>query len=224
MGNPTNPVFTEGRREGGFVVYDPSDGVFTRKQGLLAAGSGIVAAGLVLAALLFGGAATVAPLGTNVGNGSIGAVVVGGAAQEGDYRVIVVEPAANSGAFIVEDPAGHTIGHGTIGVAFSAGGLTFTLADGATDFAAGDCLVISVTGAVKYVPFDPTATNGAHLAAAIMWSGVRDATAADARAVFNVRGPMMVQENELDWGPGVTTSTQRRSALARLAQRGILSV
>ncbi len=224
MGDPSNPVFTENRREGGFVVYDPSDGMFTREQGLLVAGAGNCLAGLVLAALLVGGVAAAAPLGTNVGNGAIGAIVVGGAAQEGDYRLVVIEPAANGGAFFLEDPAGVTIGHGTVGSPFSAGGLQFTLADGATDFVAGDCLVISVTGAVKYVPYDPTSVTGAHRAAAIMWSGGRDATTADRRAVFNVRGPLKVQTAELDWGPGVTTTSQRRTALAQLAARGILSV
>ncbi|MDL5363951.1 hypothetical protein, partial [Halalkalicoccus sp. NIPERK01] len=87
------------------------------------------------------------------------AITVGGAAREGDYRLVVIEPVGNAGAFTLEDPAGVTIGHGTIGAAFSAGGLSFTLADGATDFAAGDCFVISVTGTVKYVPYDPTSTS-----------------------------------------------------------------
>lgn len=224
MGDPTNPVLTENRREGGFVVCDPSDGMFTREQGLLAAGAGVCGTGLVCAALLFAGAAVATPLGVNVGNGGFGAIVVGGAAREGDYRLVVIEPAANSGVFTIEDPAGVTIGHGTIGTAFSAAGLSFTLSDGATDFAAGDCFVISVTGAVKYVPYDPTSTSGAQRAAAILWSSVRDATTADKRAVFNVRGPLKVQTAELDWGPGVTTLSQRRTALAQLATRGILSV
>jgi hypothetical protein len=77
MGDPTNPVLTENRREGGFVVYDPSDGMFTREQGLLAAGAGVCGTGLVCAALLFAGAAVATPLGVNVGNGGFGAIVVG---------------------------------------------------------------------------------------------------------------------------------------------------
>ena len=224
MGVPSNPVFTENRREGGFVVYDPSDGMFTREQVSLASGAGVCLAGLVLAALLFGGVAVAAPLGTNVGNGAIGAITVGSAAREGDYRLVVIEPAANGGAFVLEDPAGVTIGHGVVGSPFSAGGLQFTLADGATDFAAGDCLLISVTGTVKYVPYDPTSVIGAHRAAAIMWTGGKDATLADRRAVVVVRGPIKVQVAELDWGPGVTTQSHRRTALAQLAARGILSV
>lgn len=223
MGVPTNPVFTENRHEGGFVVFDPSNGMFTREQGLIASGAGLCLAGLVMAALLTGGAAVATPLGTNTGNGAIGAIVVGSAAQEGDYRLIIIEPAANGGAFVVEDPLGSVIGHGTVGAPFSAGGLGFTLADGATDFVAGDCLLISVSGAIKYVPYDPTSTSGAQRAAAILWSGARDATAADRRAVFNVRGPLRVQTAELDWGPGVTTDSHRKTALAQLAARGIIA-
>lgn len=37
------------------------------------------------------------------------------------------------------------IGDGVVGSAFSAGGLAFTLADGATDFVAGDSFTIAVT-------------------------------------------------------------------------------
>jgi hypothetical protein len=37
------------------------------------------------------------------------------------------------------------IGNGDVAVAFSAGGLAFTLADGATDFASGDQFTITVT-------------------------------------------------------------------------------
>lgn len=221
---PTNTVFTEARREGGFVVFDPFNGMFSREAGIMAAGSGLVGAGLVVAALLTAGVAAVAALGIDVGTGLLGPVTVGTAAREGDYRVILVEPVANGGTFLVEDPAGVTIGHGNVGVPFIGGGLTFTLADGGTDFAAGDCFVISVTGAVKYVPYDPTATNGAHRAAAILWTGAVDATAADRRAVFNVRGPLKVNIGELEWGAGVTTPAHRRAALAQLAARGILSV
>jgi len=223
MGVPTNTVFTENRREGGYVVYDPSDGMFTREAGLLASGAGVCLAGLVVAALLVGGVAAATPLGTNTGNGAIGAIAVGGAAQEGDYRLIVIEPAANGGAFVVEDPEGSTIGHGVVGSPFSAGGLTFTLADGATDFVAGDSLLISVAGSTRFVPYDPTSITGAHRAAAILWSGARDATAAEKRAVFNVRGPLRVQTAELDWGPGVTTPSHRKTALVQLARRGILA-
>jgi hypothetical protein len=223
MGVPTVTPLVENRREGGFVVYDPSDGMFTRKAALLLSGAGVCIAGLVLAATLTGGAATSAALGTNTGTGAMGAITVTGAARVGDYRLIVVEPAANAGAFIVEDPDGVIIGHGNVASVFTAGGLSFTLAD-ATDYIAGDVIVISVTGTVKYAPYDPTATNGLQYAAAIQWSGVRDATSADRRTVINFKGPMKVQTAELLWGANVTTDAHKITALAQLEKLGILNV
>lgn len=91
--------------------------------------------------------ATAAALGTNTGNGAMGAITVDeNLARTGDYTLTVVEPAANAGAFTVTGPDGVQVGDGTVGVALSAGGLAFTLADGATDFVAGDSFRISVTG------------------------------------------------------------------------------
>lgn len=224
MGVPTNPVLTENRREGGFVVWDPSDGMLTREAGVLLAGSGVGITGLVCAALIAGGVAVSAPLGTNVGNGVMGAIVVSNGAKVGDYKLIMVEPNTNAGAFIVEDPTGQEVGHGNVGTAYAAGGLAFTLADGATDFVAGDSFTITVTGATKYAPYDPTAADSRQVAAAILWSSHRDATANDRRAVFNVRGPMKVQAAELEWGVNVTTPAHKAAALAQLAKVGILSV
>ena len=92
--------------------------------------------------------ATAAALGTNTGNGAFGSVTVteGAGVRAGVYVLRVIEPAANAGAFVVEDPDGVQIGDGAIAAAFSVGGLAFTLADGATDFVAGDAFTITVAG------------------------------------------------------------------------------
>lgn len=81
----------------------------------------------------------------NTGNGVMGAVTVSAGAKIGTYKLTIVDPAANVGNFLVEDPDGITIGQGDVAAAFSAGGLAFTLADGATDFVAGDGFNIVVT-------------------------------------------------------------------------------
>lgn len=91
--------------------------------------------------------ASAAALGTNTGNGAMGAITVDeDIARPGVYTLTIVEPAANAGTFIVSDPDGAQIGDGTVAVAFDAGGLAFTLADGATDFVAGDSFAITVAG------------------------------------------------------------------------------
>jgi hypothetical protein len=220
MGVPTVTPLVENRREGGYVVWDASNGMITRERILLVSGSGVCIAGLVLGAIITG-TAVAAALGTNTGNGTFGAITVGGAARAGDY-VVEFDDATH---FVVSDPGGVEIGHGTTGVAFSAGGIGFTITAGGTAFVAGDShkVTVSVT-AVKYGPFDPTATNGLQNAAAILWSGYRDATSADKRAVGNVRGPMKVQIAELLWGANVTTTPQQTAALAQLAKLGILSI
>lgn len=91
------------------------------------------------------GSAVAAAVAGNTGNGAMGAITVSTGAKAGVYTLTIIEPAANAGAFVVTDPDGIVIGNGDVAAAFSAGGLAFTLADGATDFAAGDQLTITVT-------------------------------------------------------------------------------
>jgi hypothetical protein len=100
--------------------------------------------GVVAGATQAGTAAGAAVAG-NTGNGTMGAVTVSAGAKQGTYLLTIVEPATNAGAFIVADPDGLIIGNGDVAAAFSAGGIAFTLADGATDFAAGDQFTIPVT-------------------------------------------------------------------------------
>jgi len=81
----------------------------------------------------------------NTGNGTMGTVTVSAGAKLGVYKLTITEPGSNIGAFEVEDPDGVLAGVGDVAAAFSAGGLAFTLADGATDFVAGDGFNITVT-------------------------------------------------------------------------------
>jgi len=93
----------------------------------------------------FAATATSAALGTNTGNGTMGSITVSAGAKQGDYTLTIIEPGANVGTFIVTDPDGDQVGDGVVASAYSAGGLDFTLADGATDFVAGDSFTITVT-------------------------------------------------------------------------------
>jgi hypothetical protein len=99
----------------------------------------------VIAGDVFAGTAVAAAYAGNTGNGVMGAVTVSAGAKAGVYQLVVIEPGSNAGRFTVEDPDGDTIGVGTVGSAFSAGGLAFTLADGATDFVSGDGFTITTT-------------------------------------------------------------------------------
>jgi len=218
MGNPTVTPITEAWHAGGFIIQEPSNGMYTRASITLKSGFGVLLAGTVLGAFLTGTAAATA-LGTNTGNGTFGAITVGGAAATGNY-VVEFDSATQ---FIVSAPNGQEIGHGTTGTAFSAGGIGFTITAGGTAFAPGDSFNVAVTGTLQYAPFDPTATNGLQNAVAILWSGRRDTTSAAQVAVAVVRGPIRVNVGELVWGANVTTTPQQTAALAALTALGILS-
>lgn len=87
------------------------------------------------------------PASGNTGNGTItDAPAVTADAQIGRYVITIVEPGTNVGSFIVEAPDGTIVGEGVVATEFVGGGLTFTVADGSTDFAAGDRLFVDVTG------------------------------------------------------------------------------
>ena len=134
------------------------------------------------------GAVTSAAYAGNTGNGTMGAVTLSAGAKAGVYKLTIIEPGTNVGKFIVEDPTGIIIGIGTVAAAFSAGGLAFTLADGATDFVSGDGFNITVAaGSGKYVKYNQDATNGSQIAAGIAIDAY-DATLADVDGVALVRG------------------------------------
>ena len=80
----------------------------------------------------------------NTGNGTIGTVSATFLAEPGVYRITCVEPATNGGLWTVEAPDGTTIGDAVVGTAATVGGVTFTIADGSTDFAVGDQFTVEV--------------------------------------------------------------------------------
>jgi len=81
----------------------------------------------------------------NTGDGTSSGVSGDADTLTGDYIATIIEPATDGGKFMVQDPEGREIGTGVVGTAFSAGGITFTINDGLTDFVSGDRFIISVT-------------------------------------------------------------------------------
>lgn len=92
-----------------------------------------------------GAVATAAALATNTGDGVMGAITASAGAKVGAHQIVVVEPGAGVGTFIHKDPDGMIVGKGAVASAYSGGGLAFTLADGGTDFIAGDGFNITVS-------------------------------------------------------------------------------
>jgi len=160
------PVITESKRLGDWLKWE-QENQYSRDIVTVLAGSGAdraLTSGTVLGRVTKG-AATGAAVAGNTGNGTITAnPTVGQAAKPGVYQLVCIEPATNGGKFSVEDPDGILIGIATVGVQFATH-LTFTIADGGVDFAAGDSFTITVAGGsgkVKQIDF--TATDGSDAA------------------------------------------------------------
>lgn len=204
---------------GGFLLSGNFDGSsISVDQIVVKSGQAAINAGTVLGAVA-GGSATETHAG-NTGNGVMGTITVGDGAQEGVYTLTITAAATNAGSFQLVDPKGDVVGNGTVGTAFAGGGLSFTLADGATDFVVGDKFLITVDlAALKYVQLAPSATDGSEKAAAILWD-YTDASAADTPAAAVTRYAE-VTGGELTWPGGITTA-QKNAAIALLAKQGII--
>ncbi|WP_269501100.1 head decoration protein [Burkholderia sp. IMCC1007] len=199
---------------GGFLVSQPRGhrhidrGTFT--------GAVKVYPGTVMGKQTVGTTAVAAALGTNTGNGTFGAITVA-AAMAGAYTV-EFDDATH---FVVSDPTGKQIGHGTAGVAFSAGGIGFTITAGGTAFVPGDSFTVTVAaGSGKWVPCTKTATDGSQVAAGISF-GLVDATLNDTPGAVVVR-ECEINTSELVWDTSMDAPAQA-AALAQLLTQQIIA-
>jgi head decoration protein D len=218
-------TYTEGRHTLEFLLSE-APGVQSRDNVTIKSGSGKLYAGMVLGKITEGAAMSAAFAAAsgdgrdNTGNGVMGAVTVGVGAKVGKYKLTIIEPGTNVGTFVVTDPDGIEIGTGVVAAAFSAGGLSFTLADGATDFVSGDGFNITVAaGSGKYVPTVLTAADGSSIGVAILGHYV-DATSADQPAMVIARRADVVAAR-LSYDASVSDSGKKATKVAELALVGI---
>lgn len=160
----------------------------------------------------------------NTGDGAMGAITVDVGAQTGNWKVLITEPGANVGNFIVERPDGTIDGQGDVAAAYN-GGINFTLADGATDFVAGDGFDIEVTEAAatnegRYTMHDPEGTDGSQNAAAILYDTVVVPASGTAAATGVVRDAEIIPAR-LVWDDH--TAGEKTAALAQLAAQGLIA-
>lgn len=166
--------------------------------------------------------AVVSGTGGTPGNGSIGTVTADDLAQEGDYEQVFIEPASNLGTFEILRPDGTLDGTGVVGTAYN-GMLNFTQADGSADFVAGDRRTINVAYAAgngRWVMHDPEATNGAQVAAGILWRPVTTGVGETAQAVITRRNAEIFSDR-LEWDD--QSDPEKLAALAELAALGIIA-
>ncbi len=186
-------IKTEGVYTGEFLLSE-ANGARSREEVVIAAGSGILKAGTLIALITAANALTSTAKVGNTGNGTIGSVTVTSAAASGAYTLAITEAAANGGKFELTSPVGALVGEGTVGQAFNGGGLTFTLGDGSTDFIVGDGFTLTVQANLgEYTAYDDDGTDdGRRAASGILFASV-DATANDVRAVGVMRDAEVIE-------------------------------
>lgn len=203
------------------ALLSEADGSLSREAITIASGAGVLASGTVIGKITTGASASAVAFSGNTGNGTMGTITVSAGALEGAYKLVIIEPATDAGKFQVEDPTGKIIGTGAVAAAFSKGGLAFTLADGATDFASGDGFTITVAaGSGKWTGYDDGNADGSQVAAGVLMQSV-DATSADVDATAIVR-LAEVKTDALQWIDAVD-STAKAKAYVDLASVYIIA-
>jgi hypothetical protein len=172
--------------------------------------AGTLARGAIVGLVL--GTATAAAVAGNTGNGTMGAVTLAAGAKPGVYRVICIEPNTNLGTFAVEDPDGVIVGRANVGSAF-AGPISFTIADGATDFVAGDAFTVTVANPGANVALcTAAATDGSQ----IPWGIVAvDANASAGAAEVLVYTHGDFNESVVTIGAGLTVAGAKEALRTR---------
>jgi hypothetical protein len=168
------------------------------------------------------GSVTGAAAAGNTGNGTIGSLSAGTGAKNGVYKAVIIEPGTNLGTFKVEDPDGVMIGTGVVGTAF-AGAVNFTIADGSTDFVAGDSFNITVAlGTEKHKASPHTAADGSEVVQGVLLEDC-DASGGDKTAIMLRRGPAIVNKDQLVYDASVDDATKKATKRAGLLALGIVS-
>lgn len=155
-----------------FILHE-ANGQRSRDNVLVTQTGAAVASGSLLKAVA-SGSATFAMSGGATGNPTIGAITVGAAAADGIYTLTFT----SATAYNLVGPNGVLVKAGTLGTAFSGGGIGFTLTAGTTAAVAGDSATMNVTAAgLVFVAYDGTGA-----ATAILYSALPAATG-NAKAV-----------------------------------------
>ena len=151
------------------------------------------------------------PVVVGTGDGTMSAITLGQDANNGTYHVECITAVTNGGTFQVIAPNGERLddlvlsaGAGNT-TAFESSHVNFTIADASTDYVVGDYFNIAVAaGSNKIVAWNPTAVDGSHDVAGILFDAV-DASAADAPGVGIVRNAE-VNVTEIQYASTVTAA------------------
>lgn len=184
-------VLTERRHSQGFIVSE-SPGQFSRGQVTILQQSSnfqsslspILPAGLILGQTTTGLTAAYAATGGNTGNFTSSAIALSQGVLQGVYTIEFIAPTV----YNVYTPAGDILAEGKTGVAFSAGGLGFTITAGGTAAVAGDSATITTAANANvglYAPLSLTALDGTAVPAALLLNETDASTGNRKIAVLN---------------------------------------
>ncbi len=215
-------VLTEKARAGEAILSEGAGNI--SRDNVVIALSQSIAANALLAKLAVAASVTVTQSFAGTGNGvlTLANPAVGSKVKDGVYTVVCIEPAANAGVFEVRDPAGKSVGTATVGVAFNKE-IKFTIADGATDFVAGDTFSLAVAADgddYQYVAFNPVGTDGSEVPVAYSpYAVATDATATKKAAALTRMCEL--NGNCIAWPTGIT-APQKADAIQALAANNII--
>lgn len=208
--------FTEPQFNEEFLISEAPGGLSRDVIGLVASAS--YKSALVLGKVTLGTVTASAVTGT--GNGTVTGAAKTATTKLGVYTLTCIAAATNGGRFAVVDPNGYRLPDALVAVAYS-GQISFTIADGSTDYAVGDVFTITVAaGSNLYMAYDPTVTNGANVAAGVL---LLDNEVGSGGGNAVVIGRLAeVDTSKLVWGSNVTTDGHKTAAYASLAERNII--
>ena len=156
---------------------------------------------------------------TGDGEAPLADPALGALAEAGIYRLACITAGA-AGTFQVLSPKGYVLPDLTVGTAYAGGHLNLTVADGATDFVAGDTFAIEVSGDGKVTGLDPAAVDGTAEAIGIVAYDVTAPDGADAEVTAILRDAVLA-DRAIVWPAGIGEA-RKNAAIADLEARGIL--
>jgi len=215
-------VLTEKARAGEAIMSEGLGNI--SRDNVTVAVSQTIAANGLLAKLAVAASVSVTQSFAGTGNGvlTVASPAVSSKVKDGVYTVVCIEPASAAGTFEVRDPSGKNIGAATVGVAFNKE-IKFTIADGATDFIAGDTFSIIVAadaGDYQYVAYDPAGTDGSETPVGYSPYPVTTSASATAKTAALTR-MCELNGNCIAW-PGTITDAQKADAIQALAANNII--
>lgn len=208
-------------------LKDETNPALGRSEVVLASGAGVVRHGTLLAKITLGAATAAALVGNAVDTGALtldATTPVLADAKAGVYKVRCIEPATNGGVFSVVGPEGYMLGRVAVGETWAAG-VKFTIADGTTDFSAGEGFDVTVAAGVgEYVPCDLTGLDGRATPAGFLYSDGNTDARTESKRVVIVDRDAGVAMNAVVFHDSFDSDAKKLAAFEALAAKGFKRV